>query len=479
MHISKNKHGFTIVELLIVVVVIAILAAITIVAYNGIQNRAKQSAAQSAVSQVSKKVLLYAVEHADAYPDTLQDISVSDSAQASYQYNVNNSASPRTFCVTATVQNFSYYQSSTQQNPTAGACTGHGLNGLPPNLASNPSFETEAGVISVRPNLTTNPSLETNATGWGIVNGGTGASIATSTAQAHSGSRSLEYTFGNGTAQDAGPSAAITATAGATYTISAWVYVPASISGGIRMIVFGTAVGNTERGASDTTVGSWVRVSYTVTTPNAGTLSYIIAKTNGTTDTGKLLYVDSVSVEQSPAINSYFSGATSPSGDFTYEWSGTQHASTSSERALSVANYSQNGIGLARFRSAERSVSGNYSARVALTTTASNPGLYQSMVLNPGTYTFIAKIWSDPAIGALTAITIQGTGVSVGAVAGYPSSTNTQGEWVELRRTVTIPAATNLNFFVYMPGTVVSVGNSFWVDDFAIVSGTCTATVCY
>jgi type IV pilus assembly protein PilA len=36
----KNK-GFTIVELLIVIVVIGILAAITIVAYNGIRTRAR------------------------------------------------------------------------------------------------------------------------------------------------------------------------------------------------------------------------------------------------------------------------------------------------------------------------------------------------------------------------------------------------------------------------------------------------------
>ena len=39
----KNNSGFTIVELLIVIVVIAILAAISIVAYNGIQNRANTS----------------------------------------------------------------------------------------------------------------------------------------------------------------------------------------------------------------------------------------------------------------------------------------------------------------------------------------------------------------------------------------------------------------------------------------------------
>lgn len=38
---ETRAAGFTIVELLIVVVVIAILAAITIVSYNGIQERAK------------------------------------------------------------------------------------------------------------------------------------------------------------------------------------------------------------------------------------------------------------------------------------------------------------------------------------------------------------------------------------------------------------------------------------------------------
>ena len=54
-NIKNNNKGFTIVELLIVIVVIGILAAITIVAFNGIQNRGKLSSAQSAANTVMKK----------------------------------------------------------------------------------------------------------------------------------------------------------------------------------------------------------------------------------------------------------------------------------------------------------------------------------------------------------------------------------------------------------------------------------------
>jgi prepilin-type N-terminal cleavage/methylation domain-containing protein len=55
----KQQSGFTIVELLIVIVVIGILAAITIVAYNGIQNRAYDAAVQSDIDNVVKELRLY------------------------------------------------------------------------------------------------------------------------------------------------------------------------------------------------------------------------------------------------------------------------------------------------------------------------------------------------------------------------------------------------------------------------------------
>ena len=56
----ENKQtGFTIVELLIVIVVIAILAAITIVAFNGIQGRARDSQRVQDLKSIVKALELY------------------------------------------------------------------------------------------------------------------------------------------------------------------------------------------------------------------------------------------------------------------------------------------------------------------------------------------------------------------------------------------------------------------------------------
>lgn len=65
MYMARKNTGFTIVELLIVIVVIGILAAIVIVSYNGIKNSADRASSASEAKQWAKLFELYKVKHGD------------------------------------------------------------------------------------------------------------------------------------------------------------------------------------------------------------------------------------------------------------------------------------------------------------------------------------------------------------------------------------------------------------------------------
>ena len=60
---TSKRHGFTIVELLIVIVVIAVLAAITIVAFNGVQLRARDADRAQDMATIKKALLMYQADN--------------------------------------------------------------------------------------------------------------------------------------------------------------------------------------------------------------------------------------------------------------------------------------------------------------------------------------------------------------------------------------------------------------------------------
>lgn len=66
----SGKNGFTIVELLIVIVIIGILAAVTVVAYNTMQDRARFSLMQTDMKSITKGLELYKVDTGN-YPNTI------------------------------------------------------------------------------------------------------------------------------------------------------------------------------------------------------------------------------------------------------------------------------------------------------------------------------------------------------------------------------------------------------------------------
>jgi len=66
---NRNRKGFTLVEILIVVIILGILAAIVIPQFTNASQDARRSALASTVQSVRSQVELYKLQHGDALPD--------------------------------------------------------------------------------------------------------------------------------------------------------------------------------------------------------------------------------------------------------------------------------------------------------------------------------------------------------------------------------------------------------------------------
>jgi general secretion pathway protein G len=64
----KRNQGFTLVEILIVVIILGILAAIVIPQFTEASNDARTSALSSDLQTVRSQLELYKVQHLEAYP---------------------------------------------------------------------------------------------------------------------------------------------------------------------------------------------------------------------------------------------------------------------------------------------------------------------------------------------------------------------------------------------------------------------------
>lgn len=183
---TRSSRGFTIVELLIVVVVIAILAAITIVAFNGIQDRARLSAVQSDIASIAKKLEIYKNSpENNVYPASLSAASITPSGTAS---STLYSSDGSTYCLVGVIKSVSYFSTNTQTTPSQGSCVVK--NGLvawwPLNGTAND--QSGNGINGIMTNVTPTTGQKGQANGASYFNGtnayinvGTPAALNTST----------------------------------------------------------------------------------------------------------------------------------------------------------------------------------------------------------------------------------------------------------------------------------------------------------
>ena len=127
VQIRDNRlPGFTIVELIVVIVVIGILAAISVVAYNGVQTRATDTITKSDVVQAGKQLEIDMVM-AGSYPaseDEGNGLSKSESTEFIYTSTgdgymltgYSERSGTKAYCI-----------SSTAKSVKEGACSGHSI----------------------------------------------------------------------------------------------------------------------------------------------------------------------------------------------------------------------------------------------------------------------------------------------------------------------------------------------------------------
>ncbi len=307
MWAKHKQRGFTIVELLIVIVVIGILAAITIVAYNGIQGRAQVAAVSSALDQTNRKLAIYMVDNS-AYPPDLATAGINNSGGTTYQYSVNNAVSPQTYCVTATDGSTSYKASSVATAPTSGGCPGHGVGG-----------------VAAAVNLVTNPSAEVNANDY---HPDTAApTITSSNLQAYSGSRSIRLTSTTVSTDDA--TYFSTTLDPGTYAVSYMVYSPVARSAEYFDWGAGAAGGGVQVGRRSITANTWTQISgsITLTGSSLANISIYIHNGGGPSASGQDVFIDAFMI--SSTVSNYADG-NSPN----WVWNGTPNNSTSTGPAL-------------------------------------------------------------------------------------------------------------------------------------------------
>jgi len=74
MRLMKSKKGFTLVELMVVIIILGILVAIAIPIYNNVTKSAKENACAANIRTIQSAVQMYQADHDGTLPSSLSDL---------------------------------------------------------------------------------------------------------------------------------------------------------------------------------------------------------------------------------------------------------------------------------------------------------------------------------------------------------------------------------------------------------------------
>lgn len=308
---AKQQRGFTILEILITIVIIGILAAITVISYNGVQQRARTGVLEGDLLKAST-ALGNSKQQVGTYPSSLSAVTIDSTAGVSFTYTYTSSTD--SYCLTGTNQGISRYITSTNSEPQSGSCPGGGGSTVT-NLVTNPSIETDLTNISTI-SVTTSRALNWASSG-----------VYSVLLTPNSASNDSFAWIGCGATQGL---LCLGMQAGHTYTLSARQYIPTTLSGSLHaraatiniwQLVSGSYT--PAIGGGDTTAGIH-SLSVTATINPAATEAFIRLNNGATNSANNYVYYDSIMLTEGSSTYGYADGNTP-----NWVWNGTTNLSTS------------------------------------------------------------------------------------------------------------------------------------------------------